>query len=182
MKIEQSILDSIRSRPRFKIHTDISKENYAQYLKSYIQENERAYTGNVNTEISVICAKTDQDAYWKPCLTLRAEQDEDERKTLITGIFGPTSAVWTFFMFLYFILAILWMVFFTLWFVERQIKSDDFPWALPVSFVMLALLAATYTAARIGKLRAKKEMQHLRKFAEESIIRFERDHAADQAD
>jgi len=173
MKIEESVIDSIRSRPRFKIFTTISRENYTLYLKDFLAEKSSGYSGNVNSEAAIIQVKNDDDPYWKPCLALRTETDPEENKTVIRGIFGPTSAVWTFFMFLYFTLSIMWMVAITIWFVEKQIKSDDFPWALPVSFALLFLLAATYLGARLGQLKAKKEMQQLREFAEESIQKFE---------
>lgn len=173
MKIEESVLDSIRSRPRFKIFTELSKDNYTQHLKKFLVEKSEEFSGNINSEAAIICVKNEEDPYWKPCLALRTEFDPEEDKTVIRGVFGPTSAVWTFFMFLYFILGILWMVVITLWFVEKQIKSNDFPWALSVSFVMLGLLFTTYIIARLGQLKARKEMQKLREFAEESILKFE---------
>ena len=175
MKIEQTVIDSIRSRPRFKIFTDISRENYTEQLKQFLEEKSENYSGNINNEAAIINVKTDNNPYWKPCLALRTEIDPDENKTVIRGIFGPTAAVWTFFMFLNFIFGILWMVFITLWFVEKQIKSNDYPWALSASFIILFLLLSTFAAARIGKIRAKKEMQKLREFAEESIRTFEKD-------
>lgn len=119
--------------------------------------------------------KTDHNQFWKPCLALITDNDEEEKKTVIRGVFGPSSAVWTFFMFLYFIFGILWMVFITIWFVEKQIKSNDFPWALSVSFVLLFCLIATYAAARFGQIKARGEMHKLREFAEESIRVFEKD-------
>mgnify|MGYP003582435722 FL=1 len=175
MKIEQTVIDSIRSRPRFKIFTDISRENYTEQLKQFLAEKSENYSGNINNEAAIINVKTDNNPYWKPCLALRTEIDPEENKTVIRGIFGPTAAVWTFFMFLNFIFGILWMVFITIWFVEKQIKSNDYPWALSASFIILFLLLSTFAAARIGKIRAKKEMQKLREFAEESIRTFEKD-------
>ena len=175
MKIEQTVIDSIRSRPRFKIFTDISRENYTEQLKQFLAEKSENYSGNINNEAAIINVKTDNNPYWKPCLALRTEIDPEENKTVIRGIFGPTAAVWTFFMFLNFIFGILWMVFITIWFVEKQIKSNDYPWALSASFIILFLLMSTFVAARIGKIRAKKEMQKLREFAEESIRTFEKD-------
>ncbi len=175
MKIEQTVIDSIRSRPRFKIFTDISRENYTEQLKQFLEEKSENYSGNINNEAAIINVKTDNNPYWKPCLALRTEIDPEENKTVIRGIFGPTAAVWTFFMFLNFIFGILWMVFITIWFVEKQIKSNDYPWALSASFIILFLLLSTFAAARIGKIRAKKEMQKLREFAEESIRTFEKD-------
>lgn len=174
MQIEQTVIDSIRSRPRFKILTDISRENYTVLLKKFLEEKGELYEGNINSETANISVKSEYDTFWKPCLALTTATDEEENKTVIRGIFGPTSAVWTFFMFLYFIFGILWMVFITIWFVERQIKSNDYPWALSGSFVTLFLLAATYAAARFGQIKAKPEMQKLREFAEESIRAFEK--------
>lgn len=178
MKIEETVLDHIRSRPRFKIFTDLSREEYTADLRLFLKENAAEYNGNINVEGGLIIVKTEHNNYWKPCLALRAEHDAEENKTLIRGIFGPTSSVWTFFMFLNFIFGIMWMVAITLWYVEKQIKSNDFWWALPFSFVVLLCLALTFLAARIGKYKAKAEMQKLRKFAEESILHFENDQVA----
>lgn len=175
MQIEESVLDSIRSRPRFKIYTEISRENYTVLLKKFLKEKSDDYTGNINTEAANIMVKSERDQFWKPCLALRTETDSEENKTVIRGVFGPTSAVWTFFMFFYFIFSILWMVLITIWFVEKQIKSNDFPWALSASFIILLLLVTTYAAARFGQIKARKEMQKLREFAEESIRSFEND-------
>lgn len=171
MKIEETAIDHIRARPRFKIFTEISRENYTTFLKHFLASRSDEFSGNINAETAVITVKTGQDDYWKPCLALRTETEEN--KTVIRGVFGPSSAVWTFFMFLYFIFAILWMVFITIWFVEKQIKSNDFPWALSASFLMLFLLLATYVVSKFGHYKAKTEMQKLRKFAEESITEFE---------
>lgn len=172
MKIEETAIDHIRVRPRFKILTEISREDYTTFLKNFLASRSDEFSGNINAETAVITVKTGQDDYWKPCLALRTETEEN--KTVIRGVFGPSSAVWTFFMFLYFIFAILWMVFITIWFVEKQIKSNDFPWALSASFLMLFLLLATYVATKFGHYKAKTEMQKLRKFAEESITEFEK--------
>lgn len=169
MKIEESVLDQIRSRPRFKMITDKSRDEYTQFLQKFLHQKSSEYSGNVNNETAIISCKTEHNNYWKPTLSLRTEYDNELQKTQIRGIFGPSSAVWTFFMFLYFVLGILWMVFITIWFVEKQIKSNDFPWAFSLSVVMLALIAVTYFASLIGQRKAKKEMQKLREFAEESI-------------
>lgn len=172
MQIEETVLDQIRSRPRFKIITEIRREEYTAFLKRFLTEKSHEFSGNINNETAVITVKNNQNEYWKPNLSLRTETDE-ENKTVIRGVFGPSSAVWTFFMFLYFVFSILWMVFITVWFVEKQIKSNDFPWSLTFSFVMLSAMIVTYVASRIGQKKAGNEMQKLRQFAEESIKNFE---------
>ena len=172
METKETTLDKIRNRPRFKMYTHISKESYAQNLKKYLAENKDIFTGNINKEIATISVLTPNDNFWKPCLSLRIEIEDNT--TVIRGVFGPTSAVWTFFMFLYFLFTILWMTFFSMYYVENQINSNDYPWALNASFLMLFCIAATYGAVRFGKIKAKNEMKKLRKFAEESTLKFEK--------
>lgn len=172
MKTEETTLDKIRTRPRFKMFTHLTKEEYAENLSKYLNDHRDEFSGNVNKEVATICVETEYDNYWKPRLSLRTEEEDDE--IVIRGIFGPSSAVWTFFMFLYFSFSILWMTFFTMYYVEKQIKSYEFPWALNASFAMLICIAATYAAARFGQSKAKAEMLKLRKFAEESTLQFEK--------
>ncbi len=172
MNTEETTLDKIRSRPRFKMFTHLSKEEYAKSLKQYLAEHKDEFSGNINHEVATIYVVTKYDNYWKPRLSLRIEIEDE--KTAIRGVFGPSSAVWTFFMFLYFSFSILWMTFFTMHYVENQINSHEFPWALNASFIMLFCIALTYAAARFGQHKGKEEMQKLRRFAEESTLQFER--------
>ena len=173
MQIEETVIDHIRSRPRFKIFTDISRENYTILMQEFLDKKSDEFSGNVNNEQAIIEVRAEHNHYWKPNLALRTEIDPYENKTVVRGVFGPSYSVWTFFMFLNFIFGILWMVFITLWFVEKQIKSNDFPWALSASFFIVFCLIATFVAARIGKIKGRKEMQKLREFAEESVRSFE---------
>lgn len=162
----EDTLTSIRTRVRFKLKTKLTPDEYSENIKNYLKENNNEFTGNINREVATIFVKNDNNNYWKPNLALRTEIEDEQ--TYIRGIFGPSSAVWTFFMFLYFIFSILWMTLFTMCYVEKQIKSNDFPWALSASFVALALVLGTYIAAQIGQRLSKEEMKKLRKFAEES--------------
>lgn len=172
MNTEETTLDKIRTRPRFTMFTNLTKEEYAENLKKYLAEHRDEFSGNINKEVATICVETEYETYWKPRLSLRIETEDE--KTSVRGVFGPSSAVWTFFMFLYFSFSILWMVFFSMYYVEKQIGSQEYPWALTASFVMLAFILLTYAAARFGQHKGKDEMIKLRKFAEESTLPFEK--------
>lgn len=171
MQTQESTLDKIRNRPRFKMYTHLSKEAYAENLKKYLENHKDEFWGNINQEMATISVKTENNHFWKPQLSLRSELEDGQ--IAIRGVFGPSSSVWTFFMFLYFLFSILWMTFFTMFYVEKQIKSHEYPWALTASFVMLFCILSTYVAAQIGQILAKKEMLKIRKFAEESTLQFE---------
>ena len=160
-------LNPIRTRPRFKIFTDLEAETCAKQLKSQLKIENQIFQGNINKEVANIWVKTQQNEFWKPYLSLRIEKEEYQ--TVIRGIFGPSSAVWTFFMFLYFIFSITFMVFITIWFVTKQIKSTDFPWAIHVAILSIILLLISFFATKIGQIKAKSEMEQLRDFAEKTI-------------
>ena len=159
-------LNTIRTRPRFKLETDLSKEDFELNLKTELQKNTEIQ-GNINKEVASIWVKTAHNEFWKPYLSLRAENEDG--KTIIRGTFGPSAAVWTFFMFLYFIFGITFMVFISIWWVTKQIKSSDFPWAIYLAIFSIICLAFTFIATKIGQQKAKKEMEQLRDFAEKTI-------------
>ena len=94
-------LNHIRNRPRFKMYTDLSPEDCEKNLRAYLDIHKDEFFGNINREVATIFVKTNENNYWKPNLALRIERDDNI--TAIRGIYGPTSAVWTFFMFLYFL-------------------------------------------------------------------------------
>ena len=160
-------LNPIRTRPRFKIFTDLEAETCAKQLKSQLKIENQIFQGNINKEVANIWVKTQHNEFWKPYLSLRIEKEEYQ--TVIRGIFGPSSAVWTFFMFLYFIFSIIFMVFITIWLVTKQINSQDFPWAIYLSIFALVLLLLTFLATKIGQRKAKTEMEQLKNFAEKTI-------------
>lgn len=168
----EETLNQIRNRPRFKLYTDLLPEEYENNLQHYLENHKDKFFGNINREVATIFVRTKDNDYWKPNLALRIEKEDE--KTVIRGIFGPSSAVWTFFMFLYFLLTICWMIFFTLYYVEKQINTNNYPWSLSCSFIVLALIGLTYAAARFGQYKGKEEMQQLRKFAEESTYHLEK--------
>ncbi|MFT3919221.1 hypothetical protein [Cloacibacterium sp.] len=160
-------LNSLRTRPRFKIYTDFDTEICAQKIKSLLALHKENLQGNINNEVANIWIKTEHNEFWKPYLSLRIEKENHQ--TVIRGVFGPSAAVWTFFMFLYFIFSITFMVFITIWFVTKQIKSTDFPWAIHVAILAIILLLISFFATKIGQIKAKSEMEQLRDFAEKTI-------------
>ena len=162
-------INKIRVKPRFKITSEFDKDFFEQKLKNFILENQTIYQGNINNEVATLSVKTSHNDFWKPYLSIRLETVEN--RTEIRGVFGPSSAVWTFFMFLYFSLSISFMVFITLYLVTKQIKSNDFPLAIYAAIASVVLLLITYIATKIGQLKAKKEMIQLKKIIDDVILK-----------
>ena len=162
----QETLTSIRTRVRFKLFTNLTKEEYIENLKKYINDNPDQFTGRINSEISTIYVKNDNQNYWKPNLSLSL--NEEDKTTVIRGVFGPSSSVWTFYMFMYFLLSVALMVFGSMYFLEKEIKTNNYPWAATASIITIVLLLGNYLVSQIGQRLSQKEMKLLRQFAEES--------------
>lgn len=172
MKTKESTLDKIRTRPRFKLLTELSPEQYHSHLSQYLNEHRKEFSGSINRDSAQISVRSKHKPFYKPQLTLRATHEDDS--TVIRGIFGPSPSVWTFFMFLYFILAVLLMVFLTLYFVGRQIQSTDYSWSIWMSLFIGLCFLGLYLAARWGQSKGKAEMERLRYFAIHSTLEFEK--------
>lgn len=162
-------LNQIRNRPRFKLITALSQEEYVERLRNFYKENRKDFSANINTEMATIKVRTQTDEYWKPRLSMRFETNPENQNTEIRGIFGPSSAVWTFFMFLYILFLVCFTMFISIFFVTKQINAPDFPWAIDVAIGSVIGAGLTYLASWIGRNKAKEEMQKLRDFAERSV-------------
>ncbi len=70
-------INTIRTRPRFKLETDLSKEDFELNLKTELQKNTEIQ-GNINKEVASIWVKTVHNEFWKPYLSLRAEKEDEK--------------------------------------------------------------------------------------------------------
>lgn len=50
-------LNSIRNRPRFKLYTNLSPDEYEVNLRKYLDENRDRFYGNINREVATIFVK-----------------------------------------------------------------------------------------------------------------------------
>ena len=91
-------LNNIRNRPRFKLYTDLSPEDYEANLRDYIDHHKDQFFGNINKEIATIFVKKEEDNYWKPNLALRIEtppqqNDFDSNKKVSTPSFHSSPNI-----------------------------------------------------------------------------------------
>lgn len=165
MKIDET-LNHIRSRPRFKLETELSQDEFKKNLLAILNQQKEHYSGLVSRDVSTFWVKTPENPYWKPRLTLVTEANTETKNTTVRGIFGPSQAVWTFFIFLYVILSVCIMVFFTIWYLPRSMGSHEYGWALYILLLSIFMVAMVYIATRFAQHKSKDEIQLLRDFAE----------------
>ena len=156
-----SLSNDIVLRPRFKIEVpkdintifnnfDTAKTSQSNFILNRVEEH-----------IFIRFPKAQQQ-FWSPQLHL--EIDEINKNTCtIKGVFGPNPNVWTFFMFLHFLIAGLFIAFSIKAYTSWTLKQS---FILPSCFslVMVILWAVLYFAGRYGKSTSIDDMRLLSDF------------------
>lgn len=105
--------NEVRLRPRFykdlDENIDSVREKFVNYKKNLPSDFFMKVRGNY-IQFTII---GDKQKYWSPHLTIELEEKEGSngQATHIRGLFGPAQTLWTFFIFLHFIVAGLFLVF-----------------------------------------------------------------------
>ena len=92
----------------------------------------------------------------------------DEKASKIYGFFGPNPTLWTFFMFLHFIVATLFIIVGIWAYVSSSLHK---PYGLQLAFMALLVVIwfALYTFGQMGKRKGKPQMQELYAFMMETL-------------
>ena len=163
-------VSAIRSRPRFKIKTDLSISEFNTRIKNQLSLNQKKVEGFSNKYMTTVWVKESFISYWTPQLRISLEFDEDEKVTIIRGLFGPRPSIWTFFIFLYslggsfFFISSIYLI---------ALQSIKIPFntlsIMGLSFGVTCILL-TYIATKIGQRLAKDHIETLREFLENTLI------------
>jgi uncharacterized membrane protein len=104
----------------------------------------------------------EENHFWSPQLEIRIDSKE-ENLSEISFLYGPKAIVWTFFMFVHFIVAGIFFVFFVITYANYTL---DKPFILPMSICISMILVwiFLYFLGSIGKRLAKKQMQELHNY------------------
>lgn len=156
MKVSQEIV----LRPRFKLSV---AKSAAQLLADFkaASSPKRFITTQVDAHVFIKIPKARQE-FWSPQLDL-VINELSENSAEVRGLFGPRSTVWTLFMFLHFIVAVLFIGF-GVWAYSNYSLGE--PFAVPIVLMLLMVLAwfVLYFMGRMGKSTGKGQMLELHKF------------------
>ena len=160
LKSEQmDIENSIVLRPRFQ--KDVSKsmdailEN-ANKLKSEVKEDYRIKVSDHHIFFFITLAKR---KYYSPHLHVELIENED-KTTHVKGLFGPDQTVWTFFMFMHFLVGGVFLIFMMMAYSHWSLKQP-FVIDLAVMGFMVILWFLLYFQARINRKKCAPQMYKL---------------------
>jgi len=154
-------LNEIVLRPRFKI--DIKRSN-----TSVLQDFEAQKTIQSNIIINrledhvFLKLPKHKTNFWSPQLHLEINEI-DKSNCILHGLIGPNPTLWTFFMFLHFIIACLFFAF-GIWAYTNWTLKINYAIQVSLMLFMVVIWIALYLGGRVGKSSSKSQMHELNNF------------------
>lgn len=151
--------NTIVLRPRFQKDTKKSIEKIledATKLKEQVKQDYRIKVSDHHIFFFITLAKR---KYYSPHLHIELFKNEDNT-THVKGLYGPDQTVWTFFMFLHFIIAGVFLIFLIIAYSNWSLKQP-----MTFDFIVMAVMAvfwfALYFQARINRKKCIPQMEKL---------------------
>lgn len=161
-----SLGEEVVLRPRFKIEIPQPSETVLNRLENSKVTQKDFVISRIDNHVFIRIPK-DKQHFWSP--QLHVEVDEiDEQNCLLYGLFGPSPTVWTFFMFLHFLVACLFIGF-GIWAYTNATLNTSYAIQLAMLFFMVIIWVVLYVAGRWGKATGKPEMIALHDFLNRTI-------------
>lgn len=153
--IHDDELNRILLKPRFKLKFAASKQEILQQFKESLGREDCMYKSQMVDHHVVIDVPKGEEHFWSPQLHVEIEEEGD--KTLVKGILGPRPKIWTFFMFLHFIVAVTFFVFFVI-FYSRWSLDQEFTFSMIMCLLMPVIWILLYFVGQLGKKFGYEQM------------------------
>ena len=149
-------------RPRFSIDLNQSKDEVLQQFSLELKKKENKILGSIVDEHIFIKVSRKDEHFWSPQLHLEIIE-KTEKKAVLKGLFGPKPQVWTFFMFVHFVIGISFLAFSVLLYSRISLKESLF-FPILMMIVLPFIWVLLYFLGKIGKATGKKQMIKLHNF------------------
>uniref|UniRef100_UPI00404B1A66 hypothetical protein n=1 Tax=Flavobacterium sp. TaxID=239 RepID=UPI00404B1A66 len=155
MEVENNIV----LRPRFHKDVALTTETILENAKKLKEEVKEDYRIKVSDNHIFFFITLSKRKYYSPHLHVELEKNED-KTTHVKGLFGPDQTVWTFFMFLHFIIAGIFLIFMMIAYSHWRLKQST-----TIDFVIMGLMVVLwfvlYAQARINRKKCAPQMYKL---------------------
>ena len=154
-----------RVRPRFKVETSFTVDELTEKINRALSKENSPCKGKVKYGYGTLSLPIHEQHYWSPQLSVTLE--EDEKATIIRGLYGPRPAVWTMFVFFYALLGFAICIISIVGLSNVSMdKSGTILWLVPVLIILfLSLYLVSYSGQKLGH----KQIEILYAFVEDSI-------------
>ncbi|QDO92745.1 GTP-binding protein [Formosa sediminum] len=153
-------------RPRFKLNIPRAHQTVLAIFEALKDTQTHYIVSCVDDHVFIRIPKPKQH-FWSPQLHLEVNALEKDTCS-IHGLFGPNPTVWTLFMFLHFIVAMLFIGF-GIWGYSNWVLDQSYSIQLTVCISMIALWFIFYFIGRAGRAKGKNDMLLLHRFMTTSL-------------
>ncbi len=159
--MEDQLYNQIFLKPRFQIDFEMNSEVLLSEIKNHLVDVKKYKMKIVDNHVIIDVPEKDTH-FWSPQLYIEVE-DLSETTSKIKGLFGPKPQVWTFFMFLHFVVTTAFFIFGVMAYSNWSLnKGSIFP---IVMLIVLPIVWVTlYFVGSLGKSTGKKQMIELKEF------------------
>lgn len=151
-------LNKILLKPRFKIEAREGVDELINKFRVQLKENYPEYRSKVIGNNIVVDVPAATDTFWSP--QLHVEIGSEEGKTYAKGILGPKPIVWTFFMFLHFVVAFTFIIFFVIFYSNWSL-GKEYTFAMIMCILMPVIWILFYFGGQFGKKKGYEQMKDL---------------------
>lgn len=116
-------INKVLLKPRFNIKIDESQEAILNKFKENLEDDNCKYSAKISGNHIFLDVPKEDEHFWSPQLQVEIDKDENNQ-TIVKGILGPKPQVWTFFMFLHFVVALLFIIMFVWFYVNWSLQKD----------------------------------------------------------
>ena len=160
--------NAIFLRPRFKMDLNESQQELLEKFRKNLEDDSCKYCCKIVDGHIVIDVPIEENHFWSPQLNIEIAKGEQD-KTIVKGLFGPKPQVWTLFMFFHFAVAVSFIAFSVMAYVQWTLKSD-YIFALTMVISLPILWIIMYFLGRIGKKTGYKQMNELHEFMMKTLL------------
>ena len=149
----------IHLRPRFKMDFEESQQKLISKFEENLKDGDCKYCCKIVDGHIVIDVPKDENHFWSPQLNIEIETMHADT-TIVKGLFGPKPQLWTLFMFFHFAVAVAFIGFSIMAYVQWTLKEDN-SMALIIVIGLPILWIIMYLLGRIGRRKGHKQMDEL---------------------
>tara|TARA_R110000868_G_scaffold289544_1_gene549741 strand:- start:2548 stop:3060 length:513 start_codon:yes stop_codon:yes gene_type:complete len=158
----KTLPNSIVLRPRFQIDLETTNENLLLAFEK-TKASPLFLIKRMDDHVFIQFNEKEQH-FWSPQLHLEIVNDQQVAgKSKIYGLFGPNPTLWTFFMFLHFGVATIFIVL-GVWAYSSAALGKTYGLQLGLMGFVIVLWFILYAFGRAGRSKGKPQMQQLHAF------------------
>lgn len=151
--------NEIRLKLRFYRDVTQNIDEIRQKFENYAKSDNRNCSIKMNHNHIWFNIPKNQKEYWSPHLHLELEE-KSVSETHIRGLFGPDPTLWTFFMFLHFVIAGIFIIFGMIAYSNYSLK-EPYMMDIITMFIMIVIWFLLYVIARQIREKGNVQMNEL---------------------